>query len=118
MGVAWMRQSSGAREAPPGVQILSFSCSFQQKLQNNRFNTPILGVGATPPWENPRTATGYCLILKLLFFVHVVISVFNETYRSLSHEWILGGLFAPNVSDVSINVDDTGRERLIRTWLI
>ena len=43
-----LAESNGGRQgrgSPPGVQILSFSCSFQQKkLQNN----PNLGVGATP----------------------------------------------------------------------
>ena len=35
----------GAPGTPPGVQILSFSCSFRQKnLQNN----PNLGIGAPP----------------------------------------------------------------------
>ena len=46
----------GARDAPPGVQILSFSCSF---LQNICKLIALLGVGH-PPQENPGSATGLC----------------------------------------------------------
>ena len=45
--------SKGVLGTPPGVQILSFLCSFRQKkLQNN----PDMGVGA-PSRENPGSAT-------------------------------------------------------------
>ena len=46
------RGAPGTR-APPGVQILSFSCSFRQK---NWKIIALLGVGA-PPGENPGSAT-------------------------------------------------------------
>ena len=45
---------SKGRGHVPGVQILSFSCSFRQKNLQNNHN---LGVGA-PPRENPGSATG------------------------------------------------------------
>ena len=56
------RSKGGTRDArPPGVQILSFSCSFQQKFEKI---IPILGVGA-PPLEKildpPRHTQVYCL---------------------------------------------------------
>ena len=50
--------SKGGRQGrapPPGVQILSFSCSFQLKIRK------IIGFWelAPPPGENPGSATEY-----------------------------------------------------------
>ena len=46
----------GTRAPPPGVQILSFSCSFQQIIRK------IIGFWelAPPPGENPGSATAQC----------------------------------------------------------
>ena len=49
----WRIQGERQGCAPPGVQILSFSCSFQQK---NLKIIALLGVGA-PPRENPGSVT-------------------------------------------------------------
>ena len=49
----------GARDPPPGVQILSFSCSFQQKSWKI---IALLKVGAAPR-ENPGSATAVTSIL-------------------------------------------------------
>ena len=44
----------GARDAPPmGVPILSFSCSFRQKIENDS----TFRSWRTPPGENPGSAT-------------------------------------------------------------
>ena len=54
----------GRAPPPPGVQILSFSCSFQLKIRK------IIGFWelAPPPGENPRSATAWSLSLTFLLF--------------------------------------------------
>ena len=46
-------KGGGARDAPPGVQILSFSCSFWQKIDKIIAFREL----APPPGENPGSAT-------------------------------------------------------------
>ena len=47
--------SKGEPGTPPGVQILSFSCSFQQKI----CKIIALSTVGAPPQENPGFATGF-----------------------------------------------------------
>ena len=58
IGGSGVWQGRAHSPAPPGVQILSFPCSFRQKnLQNN----PNLEL-AHPPRENPGSATAVVAI--------------------------------------------------------
>ena len=52
--------SKGGHEgrAPPGVQILSISCSFWENLANSYVGAPPPGELAPPPRGNPGSATG------------------------------------------------------------
>ena len=48
-----MENIGGSKEAPPGVRILSFSCSFWQKVEKI---IPLWEL--EPPQENPGSANG------------------------------------------------------------
>ena len=57
---------------PPGVQILSFSCSFRQ---NNRLAHPLWELA--PPQENPGSATAQ----RCLFLLEFATFVAKHFYR-------------------------------------
>ena len=63
----------GAREAcPPGVEILSISCSFGKIWQNHMLAPP--GESAPPPRGNPGSATGNAFVQKTNDYPKVTIS--------------------------------------------
>ena len=80
--------SKGGRQgrAPPlGVQILSFSCSFQQKFEKEYQFWEL----AHPPGENPRSATGLPLALRLDSGVSVLVVcllVYVQLHPAAAHQ--------------------------------
>ena len=78
-GSVYGRIQAGARDASPGVQILSSSCNFRQK---NR--APNLGVGATTQ-ENPGSAAAVAteFTLYLLLVARIVTLVVSLAFFCL-----------------------------------
>ena len=82
--IHWRIQGGAPGTRPPGVQILSFSCSFRQK---NWKIIALLGVGA-PPGENPGSAT----VIDRKYWYIDQMEPKNVQKKSPTHHWKMSHL--------------------------
>ena len=78
------------RDAPPGIQILSISCSFWENLAKSYVGalSPPPGGLVPPPLGNPRSATGSRFGLRLNLSLHGWMAIRRQnSYLEKSVEW-------------------------------
>ena len=83
--------------APPGVQILSISCSFWENLAKSYVGAPT-GELAPPPWGNPRSATEdngsmWCCMCSLVEILCVLEEEIGLVCWQLLHDMLATEIF-------------------------